>query len=89
MSACVYMVKEAMQQWYHHYQAAQAHTYSTAAPQDSAATDYSKEHTQVRARCFLFTTPQHRPVTMAKWPPDPDSPIHGVQKALRPDLPVC
>ncbi|XP_011613450.1 ribonucleoprotein PTB-binding 2 isoform X1 [Takifugu rubripes] len=38
--------QEAMQQWYHHYQAAQAHTYSTAAPQDSAPTDYSKEHTQ-------------------------------------------
>ncbi|XP_035509483.1 ribonucleoprotein PTB-binding 2 [Morone saxatilis] len=38
--------QEAMQQWYQHYQAAQAHTYSTAAPQDSTATDYSKEHTQ-------------------------------------------
>ncbi|GLD73782.1 ribonucleoprotein PTB-binding 2 [Lates japonicus] len=37
---------EAMQQWYQHYQAAQAHTYSAAAPQDSTATDYSKEHTQ-------------------------------------------
>ena len=36
-----------MQQWYQHYQAAQAHTYSTAAPQDGTATDYSKEHTQV------------------------------------------
>lgn len=56
MSACVSLLKEAMQQWYHHYQAAQAHTYSTAAPQDSAATDYSKEHTQVRARYFLFNT---------------------------------
>lgn len=59
MSACVCMLKEAMQQWYHHYQAAQAHTYSTAAPQDSAATDYSKEHTQVRARYFPFTTPSN------------------------------
>ncbi|XP_039985603.1 ribonucleoprotein PTB-binding 2 isoform X2 [Xiphias gladius] len=38
--------QEAMQQWYQHYQAAQAHTYSAAAPQDSTATDYSKEHTQ-------------------------------------------
>ncbi|KAE8293948.1 Ribonucleoprotein PTB-binding 2 Protein raver-2 [Larimichthys crocea] len=38
--------QEAMQQWYQHYQAAQAHTYSTAAPQDGTATDYSKEHTQ-------------------------------------------
>lgn len=39
-----------MQQWYQHYQAAQAHTYSTAAPQDSTATDYSKEHAQVHAQ---------------------------------------
>ncbi|XP_067370395.1 ribonucleoprotein PTB-binding 2 isoform X2 [Channa argus] len=38
--------QEAMQQWYQHYQAAQAHTYSTAAPQEGTATDYSKEHTQ-------------------------------------------
>ncbi|XP_044055917.1 ribonucleoprotein PTB-binding 2 [Siniperca chuatsi] len=38
--------QEAMQQWYQHYQAAQAHTYSTVAPQDSTATDYTKEHTQ-------------------------------------------
>ncbi|XP_070765484.1 ribonucleoprotein PTB-binding 2 [Enoplosus armatus] len=38
--------QEAMQQWYQHYQAAQAHNYSTAAPQDSTAADYSKEHTQ-------------------------------------------
>ncbi|XP_031616086.2 ribonucleoprotein PTB-binding 2 [Oreochromis aureus] len=38
--------QEAMQQWYQHYQAAQAHSYSTAAPQDSTAADYSKEHTQ-------------------------------------------
>ncbi|KAG7470261.1 hypothetical protein JOB18_033403 [Solea senegalensis] len=38
--------QEAMQQWYQHYQAAQAHTYSTAPPQDSTATDYSKEHIQ-------------------------------------------
>ncbi|XP_034565369.1 ribonucleoprotein PTB-binding 2 [Notolabrus celidotus] len=38
--------QEAMQQWYQHYQAAQAHTYSTAATQESTATDYSKEHTQ-------------------------------------------
>ncbi|XP_029285450.1 ribonucleoprotein PTB-binding 2 [Cottoperca gobio] len=37
--------QEAMQQWYQHYQA-QAHTYSTAPPQDNTATDYSKEHTQ-------------------------------------------
>lgn len=37
-----------MQQWYHHYQAAQAHTYTTAAPQDGTATDYSKEHAQVK-----------------------------------------
>lgn len=35
-----------MQQWYQHYQA-QAHTYATAASQDSAATDYAKEHAQV------------------------------------------
>ncbi|XP_035504376.2 ribonucleoprotein PTB-binding 2 isoform X2 [Scophthalmus maximus] len=38
--------QEAMQQWYQHYQAAQAHTYSTAAPQDNTAADYSKEHAQ-------------------------------------------
>ncbi|XP_071760321.1 ribonucleoprotein PTB-binding 2 [Centroberyx gerrardi] len=38
--------QEAMQQWYQHYQAAQAHSYSTTATQDSTATDYSKEHTQ-------------------------------------------
>lgn len=36
-----------MHQWYQHYQAAQAHTYGTAAPQDATAADYSKEHTQV------------------------------------------
>ncbi|KAK6313800.1 hypothetical protein J4Q44_G00152590 [Coregonus suidteri] len=36
--------QEAMQQWYQHYQA-QAQSYSTA-PQESHATDYSKEHTQ-------------------------------------------
>ncbi|XP_069560920.1 ribonucleoprotein PTB-binding 2 isoform X1 [Brachyistius frenatus] len=41
--------QEAMQQWYQHYQAAQAHTYSTAAPQDSTTADYSKEHTQTPA----------------------------------------
>ncbi|XP_008284583.1 ribonucleoprotein PTB-binding 2 [Stegastes partitus] len=41
--------QEAMQQWYQHYQAAQAHTYNTAAPQDNTATDYSKEHTQAPA----------------------------------------
>ncbi|XP_069009270.1 ribonucleoprotein PTB-binding 2 isoform X2 [Embiotoca jacksoni] len=41
--------QEAMQQWYQHYQAAQAHTYSTAAPQDSTTVDYSKEHTQTPA----------------------------------------
>ncbi|MEQ2240559.1 hypothetical protein ILYODFUR_016247, partial [Ilyodon furcidens] len=41
--------QEAMHQWYQHYQAAQAHTYSTAAPQDGTAADYSKEHTQVPA----------------------------------------
>uniref|UniRef100_A0A668A6A7 Ribonucleoprotein PTB-binding 1 n=1 Tax=Myripristis murdjan TaxID=586833 RepID=A0A668A6A7_9TELE len=39
--------QEAMQQWYQHYQAAQAHSYSATATQDSTATDYSKEHTQV------------------------------------------
>lgn len=44
-----------MQQWYQHYQAAQAHSYSTAAPQDSTAADYSKEHTQV-ANTHLFVT---------------------------------
>lgn len=48
-----------MQQWYHHYQAAQAHTYSTAAPQDGTATDYSKEHaqvhTQVQADCGPYS----------------------------------
>ncbi|XP_026179250.1 ribonucleoprotein PTB-binding 2 isoform X2 [Mastacembelus armatus] len=38
--------QEAMQQWYQHYQAAQAHSYSTAAPQENTATDYSKAHTQ-------------------------------------------
>ncbi|KAM9848619.1 ribonucleoprotein PTB-binding 2 [Aulostomus maculatus] len=38
--------QEAMQQWYQHYQAAQAHTYNTAAPQENTAADYSKEHTQ-------------------------------------------
>ncbi|KAF7657154.1 hypothetical protein LDENG_00031200 [Lucifuga dentata] len=38
--------QEAMQQWYQHYQAAQAHTYSTTAPQESTATDYGKEQTQ-------------------------------------------
>ncbi|KAM9383989.1 ribonucleoprotein PTB-binding 2 [Pholidichthys leucotaenia] len=37
--------QEAMQQWYQHYQAAQAHTYTTAAPQESTAPDYTKEHT--------------------------------------------
>lgn len=36
-----------MQQWYQHYQAAQAHTYSTAAPPDATSADYSKDHTQV------------------------------------------
>ncbi|XP_072245204.1 ribonucleoprotein PTB-binding 2 isoform X1 [Leuresthes tenuis] len=41
--------QEAMQQWYQHYQAAQAHTYNTAAPQVSTAADYSKEHTQTPA----------------------------------------
>ncbi|XP_051803560.1 ribonucleoprotein PTB-binding 2 isoform X2 [Acanthochromis polyacanthus] len=41
--------QEAMQQWYQHYQAAQAHTYNTAAPQDNTATEYSKEHTQTPA----------------------------------------
>uniref|UniRef100_A0A1A7WYN1 Ribonucleoprotein PTB-binding 1 n=1 Tax=Iconisemion striatum TaxID=60296 RepID=A0A1A7WYN1_9TELE len=41
--------QDAMQQWYQQYQAAQAHTYSTAAPQDNTAADYSKEHTQVSA----------------------------------------
>ncbi|XP_024909794.1 ribonucleoprotein PTB-binding 2 isoform X2 [Cynoglossus semilaevis] len=38
--------QEAMQQWYQHYQAAQANTYSTAAPPDGTASDFSKEHTQ-------------------------------------------
>ncbi|XP_029939243.1 ribonucleoprotein PTB-binding 2 isoform X2 [Salarias fasciatus] len=41
--------QEAMQQWYQHYQAAQAHTYSAATPQDNTATDYSKEHTSTPA----------------------------------------
>uniref|UniRef100_A0A3Q3AHI3 Ribonucleoprotein, PTB-binding 2 n=2 Tax=Kryptolebias marmoratus TaxID=37003 RepID=A0A3Q3AHI3_KRYMA len=41
--------QDAMQQWYQQYQAAQAHTYSTAAPQDNTAADYNKEHTQVSA----------------------------------------
>ncbi|KAM3875701.1 ribonucleoprotein PTB-binding 2 [Diretmus argenteus] len=41
--------QEAMQQWYQHYQAAQAHSYSTTATQDSTATDYSKEHTQTQS----------------------------------------
>lgn len=36
-----------MQQWYQQYQAAQAHTYNTPAPQDNTAADYNKEHTQV------------------------------------------
>lgn len=53
MSACVYVLKEAMQQWYHHYQAAQAHTYSAAAPQDGTASEYSKEHAQVPASCSI------------------------------------
>lgn len=44
---CVCAPQDAMQQWYQQYQAAQAHTYSTAAPQDSTATEYNKEHTQV------------------------------------------
>ena len=44
----VFVPQEAMQQWYQHYQAAaQAHSYNTAAPQDSTTADYSKEHTQV------------------------------------------
>ncbi|XP_029001964.1 ribonucleoprotein PTB-binding 2 isoform X2 [Betta splendens] len=38
--------QEAMQQWYQHYQAAQTHSYSTAAPQEGTASDYSKEHAQ-------------------------------------------
>ncbi|XP_062252174.1 ribonucleoprotein PTB-binding 2 [Platichthys flesus] len=39
--------QEAMQQWYQHYQAAaQAHSYNTAAPQESTTADYTKEHTQ-------------------------------------------
>ncbi|KAK7888988.1 hypothetical protein WMY93_024548 [Mugilogobius chulae] len=38
--------QEAMQQWYQHYQAAaQAHTYSTAPP-DATAAEYAKDHTQ-------------------------------------------
>ncbi|CAG5863404.1 unnamed protein product [Menidia menidia] len=41
--------QEAMQQWYQHYQTAQAHTYTPAAPQDTTASDYSKEHTQTPA----------------------------------------
>ncbi|XP_047443611.1 ribonucleoprotein PTB-binding 2 isoform X2 [Mugil cephalus] len=41
--------QEAMQQWYQHYQAAQVQSYSTAAPQDATAVDYSKEHTQAPA----------------------------------------
>ncbi|KAF6734319.1 Ribonucleoprotein PTB-binding 2 [Oryzias melastigma] len=41
--------QDAMQQWYQHYQAAQAHTYSAAPQQDSTAVDYNKEHTQAPA----------------------------------------
>ncbi|KAM6921096.1 ribonucleoprotein PTB-binding 2 [Xenentodon cancila] len=41
--------QDAMQQWYQQYQAAQAHTYTSAAPQDSTAADYGKEHTQTPA----------------------------------------
>nr|XP_057929780.1 ribonucleoprotein PTB-binding 2 isoform X1 [Doryrhamphus excisus] len=37
--------QEAMQQWYQHYQTAQG--YSSATPQESTATDYNKDHTQV------------------------------------------
>lgn len=43
----LFVPQEAMQQWYQHYQAAQANTYSTAAPPDGTASDFSKEHTQV------------------------------------------
>lgn len=74
MSACVYVLKEAMQQWYHHYQAAQAHTYSAAAPQDGTATEYSKEHTQVPASCSislltlnLSVVKSSKPVGTALW----------------------
>ncbi|XP_061739683.1 ribonucleoprotein PTB-binding 2 [Nerophis ophidion] len=37
--------QDAMQQWYQHYQTAQG--YSSAAPQETTATDYNKDHTQV------------------------------------------
>lgn len=37
--------QEAMQQWYQHYQAAQAHTYNTAPP-DATTAEYAKDHTQ-------------------------------------------
>ncbi|KAM8889917.1 ribonucleoprotein PTB-binding 2 isoform 2-T2 [Synchiropus picturatus] len=39
---------EAMTQWYQHYQAAQAQSYSTAAPPEANA-EYNKEHTQAQA----------------------------------------
>lgn len=39
------MWKEAVQQWYQHYQAAQAPPYGAAAPQDA---EYSKEQPQVQ-----------------------------------------
>ncbi|XP_061594706.1 ribonucleoprotein PTB-binding 2 [Cololabis saira] len=41
--------QDAMQQWYQQYQAAQAHGYTSAAPQDSTAAEYSKEHAQTPA----------------------------------------
>ncbi|KAM8889916.1 ribonucleoprotein PTB-binding 2 isoform 1-T1 [Synchiropus picturatus] len=40
--------QEAMTQWYQHYQAAQAQSYSTAAPPEANA-EYNKEHTQAQA----------------------------------------
>ncbi|KAM9831807.1 ribonucleoprotein PTB-binding 2 [Neosynchiropus ocellatus] len=40
--------QEAMTQWYQHYQAAQAQSYSTAAPPE-ANTEYNKEHTHAQA----------------------------------------
>ncbi|XP_041696023.2 ribonucleoprotein PTB-binding 2 isoform X2 [Coregonus clupeaformis] len=49
--------QEAMQQWYQHYQA-QAQSYSTA-PQESHATDYSKEHTQASEAVAAAAVPSY------------------------------
>lgn len=46
MPAGLFVLQEAMQQWYQHYH---AHPYGAAAPQDATATEYSKEHSQVQA----------------------------------------